>query len=162
MRFDASEYVPQDITPVKAGSYTFTVIGAVEGQSKHNNDMISLELQVDVPGRDNPVKVYDYLVSVPKALFKIKQFCDSVELNFEVGNLEADGLIGLTGTARFRMGLPKDNGKRYLEVQEYLPVAGFSEQPKANQATTPAGQQPATAGAAQTTTQTPPNDDIPF
>ncbi len=129
MQYNSNEYEPMDVTPVKPGDYDFTVIGATESTSQSGNDMISLELQVNVPGRENPVKVYDYLVSTPKALFKIESFCGAVGLNFGDDELVADSIIGLNGRAKFVLGLPKDNGNRYLEVRNYIKAEGYTEQP---------------------------------
>lgn len=155
MYYNSSEYVPVDMTPIKPGEYGFTVSGAIEAQSEAGNDMIAIELLVDVPGRDNPLKVFDYLVATPKALFKIQQFCDAVGLDFAANELDADSIIGLAGRAKFVLGAPKQNGNRYLEVRQYLKPAGFTEQP--------VGAQPQQIVNNNTTPATPlSGDDIPF
>lgn len=156
MYYNSSQYVPKDMTPVKSGKYPFTVVGATETQSKAGNDMISLELQVDIPDRDNPIKVFDYLVATPDALFKIEQFCMAVGLDFGADELREDELIGLVGKADFVLGLPKENGNRYLQVKQYLKLEGYTEQPVKN---TPAAETKQPVAAAKSPLS---GDDIPF
>ena len=132
MQWNPDDYEPQNFESAKPGVYPFDVIAADEGVSKTGNDMITVQLQIDVPGRDNPITVYDYLVSTPKALFKIEQFCDAVGLDFKSGDLEPENILGLSGKAKFILDKPNDNGDRYLKVKQYISDKGFQEQPKNN------------------------------
>lgn len=139
MQYNPDDYEPMDFAPIVPGKYEFVVVAADEAQSKNGNDMISLSLQVTVPDRDNGVKVYDYLVSTAKALFKIEQFCKATGIDFNSGNLEAEDCLGLEGVALFRLGEKKSDGKQYLEVDRYLPLEGYTEQPVGKKVSKPVG-----------------------
>jgi len=136
MQFNSDGYEPREFAAAPAGDYDFTVASGddfdVNGNplmSKKGNEMISLELAVFVPGRDNPIKVYDYLVSVDAALWKIDGFCKATGLNkaFLAGDLTAQMCIGKAGQAHFEPELGQD-GKNYLKVKYYIERV-FTEQP---------------------------------
>lgn len=136
MQFNLDGYEPSNFVAAEAGDYEFTVASGddfdVNGSplmSKKGNEMISLELAVFVPGRDNPIKVYDYLVSVNAALWKIDGFCKATGLSkqFEAGNLTAQMCIGKSGQAHFEPEKARD-GKNYLKVKYYIERV-FTEQP---------------------------------
>lgn len=120
MQYDSKKY--QASAPPKGGDYTFYVTSAEDKVSTNGNDMIKLKLEVTIPGRDKSISVYDNLVASDAALFKIKQFCDAVGLVFEDNELTARNCLSKSGYARFALGMPKQDGNRYLEVKEYYPA----------------------------------------
>ena len=131
---------------VEAGDYQVEVIDAVETISKSGHEMIELKLRTS-PGS----YLYDFLVFIPKAYWKIDAFRaatgevvspdDSVEIT-------ADDLIGRTGTARLTV--EEYNDRKRNKVAAWL-------MPKP-------GEKPAAKPAAKPATPTKPADDdnIPF
>ena len=131
---------------VEPGDYQVEVIDAVETISKSGHEMIELKLRTS-PGS----YLYDFLVFIPKAYWKIDAFRaatgevvspdDSVEIT-------ADDLIGRTGTARLTV--EEYNDRKRNKVAAWL-------MPKP-------GEQPAAKPAAKPATPTKPADDdnIPF
>ena len=87
---------------VEPGTYPVEVVKAVEKESQAGNPMIRLDVQI-LLGKDElgPI-VWDHLVFVPKASWKIDQFLASTGravIEGEEINIEADGLVGLKGIA---------------------------------------------------------------
>ena len=167
--FNPQEFDPKDqFTPPPNGEYGFLVVNAEESDSKAGNPMLNLTLEVEV-GREKPMTIYDRLVFVPKALWRIHQFCAATGFDFESGQMDASDVTGLGGKAKFILGEArkegKNIGKRYMEVEEYLPKPGYSEQPARQHksriqpppATQPAGQYSQPQGQ-----DVPSGDDIPF
>ena len=126
-RFNKDDYEERAPMQVAAGDYPFCVVGATERLSKAGNEMINLEMQFDVGG-EKPMTCYESLVFTPKAVFKIKQFCDAVGLQdkWESENLEADDCIGAEGKARLA------KGEKYMEIQWFCMPEGFTESPASN------------------------------
>jgi hypothetical protein len=87
---------------VEPGTYPVEVVKAVEKESNAGNPMIKLDVQI-LLGKDalGPI-IWDHLVFVPKASWKIDQFLASTGravIEGEEVNIEADGLVGLKGIA---------------------------------------------------------------
>lgn len=153
MRYDSSEYDPSEdnvLEPPPAGDYDFVVMNAAEVVSKNGNPMIELKLEVDV-GRRKPVKVYDYLVSVSDALWKIHNFCECCGLDFHSDELLADDCFDQQGRAHFVLGEPNHAGRQYLKVYRYLTSGESTDE-------TSGGKRAAQTSAASLE----PPDDIPF
>ena len=131
---------------VDAGDYQVEVVDAIETISKGGHEMIELKLKTSAGSY-----LYDFLVFIPKAYWKIDAFRaatgevvspdDSVEIT-------GDDLIGRTGTARLTV--EEYNDRKRNKVAAWL--------------TPKAGEQPASKPAAKTATPTKPADDdnIPF
>ena len=133
VQFDPNDYDPTatgKFEPVPAGDYQFCVIGAEEKTSKAGNSMLELRFDFDV-GRETGINVYDRLVFVPSAIWKVHQFGAATGLTdaFNGGELTPYDVAGVSGTARLVLGKENSKGKRYMEVDEYLPAEGYSEQP---------------------------------
>ena len=77
----------------------------------------------------NVIKVYDRLVSTPKALWRIRSFCAGAGRDFTAGALDDQECIGMPGRAKLVLGEKNEKGKRYMQVENYVPRAGFSEAP---------------------------------
>lgn len=104
---------------VKEGRYQFKVANACEKVSKTSgNPMIEIELSVTV-GHMRTIKVFDYLLGIDSCLFKVKQFCESVGIDFNDGNIEVDDVLGVNGEALFKYEL-SSNGREYLKVIRYI------------------------------------------
>mgnify|MGYP005831656277 CR=1 FL=1 len=151
MNWNPDEHVDTGggFTPIDEGEYDFTVTSATEATSKAGNEMIELQMAFDI-GRSDPLKIYDRLVNTPKALWKVKDFCEVTGLKFDTGELAAANCIGLQGKAYLHLGQENDKGKRYMEVRYYCTSdSGFSESPM-------------TAKQDQVVEKALTNDDIPF
>lgn len=111
------------------GEYDATVVAAEERQSKSGNDMIELKLAVyDKDGTEYPVD--DYLVSSPRALWKLEKFCESAGLVFGAGELTAIQTEGCN--VRVNIGVEKRQGFRdQNKVWDYLPKNGTTTRPVA-------------------------------
>jgi hypothetical protein len=116
MNYDPTTLVENDRTKAAPGTYDFYVEQAEDTTFKSDNEGITLTLQVAaLPERD--IKVFDRLVFVPKALWKVSQLLASLNGGFDFNSPpETNRLIGKSGKAKFVAG-----EKGYLEVEEYLP-----------------------------------------
>ncbi|MCP4710477.1 MAG: DUF669 domain-containing protein [Planctomycetes bacterium] len=140
MKFNSSQFDPETgngFEPIPEGDYPFEVVEATVAVSKNSNEMIELELAVDV-GRERSLTVYDRLVAVETALWKINSFCKSTSLNFNSDELLPEHCVGRRGLAHFILGEPNQAGRRYLEVERYLP----SEESKTSSNTKSATENP--------------------
>ena len=124
------EFNPTDGAPrssfelLPAGEYDIEVLEAEERQSQKGNQMIALTLQAKHPdGYD--ARVWDYLVSVPAAIFKIKMFCEATDLakQFEGGKLTAEDCVGKRARAKIVVDEGRDGFGDRNSVSDYL-VAG--------------------------------------
>lgn len=111
---------------VPEGEYRFEVAKATSKMSNGGNPMIELVLKVwDKNGSEQ--QVYDYLVSTPKMMFKVKHFCDSVGLTQEYlkGHFQDWQCTGKSGRAYIVVtkGKPNDEGGMYPDknsVRDYI------------------------------------------
>lgn len=117
------QYNPNDLKempPIKEGRYVFKVANAEEQTSKNGNPMIKLDISVRISDYKS-LPIFDYLVSTERALFKIKQFCQSVGLDFAGGSISVDDVIGKQGEALFMHETGSD-GRKYLKVAKYISI----------------------------------------
>jgi len=119
-----------------AGEYDVEVIEAEERTSQKGNQMIALTLQARHPdGYD--ARVWDYLVSTPAAVFKIRMFCDAAGLQkqFDSGRLTAEDCVGATSRAKIVVEDGRDGYSDRNSVAEYMAgpsrPAGIQTQPQA-------------------------------
>jgi hypothetical protein len=101
---------------VDAGDYQVEVIGAIETLSKSKHEMIELKLRTSEGSY-----LYDFLVFIPNAFWKIDAFRSSTGeevLPEQDVELTADDLIGRTGTVR--LSLEEYNGKKRNKVIAWL------------------------------------------
>lgn len=118
MRFNPADKIDNPV--IKEGRYFFKVANANEQISKTSgNEMLKLVLAIKINDY-NSIEVFDYLVNTPKALFKIEQFCKSVGLDFNNGNLVIDDVLGTSGEAIFMYEPDISTGRKYLKVQKYV------------------------------------------
>jgi hypothetical protein len=130
--FNKDDY-QEKVFRVPAGDYPFVIATATERQSTAGNDMIDLKVLFEIGGKD--FTVYDGLVFTPKALWKVKAFCDAVgiEDKWEAQNITGEDCLGRTGVAHLELGKPKQDGKQYMEVAYYVnkkTAQAFSESPR--------------------------------
>ena len=156
MQYDSTQYDPQNggFEPIPDGDYSFVVTDANAATSKNGNEMIELTLEVTV-GRDEPIRVYDRLVAVKAALWKIHSFCEVTGLNYHSDELLPEHCLGRQGQAHFILGEANRNGRQYLEVDRYLAPQAVSTDISALQGTEQA-EKHATAGKSAD------SDDLPF
>ena len=133
---DAGNSSGFDLLP--EGTYEIEVIEAEEQTSKKGNEMIALTLQAQHPD-GYPVRIWDYLVSVAAATFKIEQFCNAAGLTekFKAGRLLADDCRGCKVTAKVEIESGRDNYADRNSIREYV-AAGSGEKQPAGIATQPA------------------------
>ncbi|MDP6986924.1 MAG: DUF669 domain-containing protein [Phycisphaerales bacterium] len=134
-----------------AGEYDIEVIESEERTSQKGNQMIALTLQTKHPdGYDS--RVWDYLVSVPAAVFKIKMFCDATGLTsrFEAGKLTAEDCLGKRAKARITVEEGREGFGDRNSVAEYL--GGGGGEPQGEPQTAAKATAPAPVG----------DSDIPF
>lgn len=113
------DYNPQDMVEgggrAKPGEYSFYVEHAEETTFRSGNRGLVVTMQV-AAFAERDVKVFDRMTYVPTALWKVKQFMDSIGLDFNASPPVAT-LMGKRGRAKFVCG-----EKGYLEAEEYLPA----------------------------------------
>ena len=150
---DGSQRASFELLP--EGLYDAEVIEAEERTSQKGNQMIALTLQIPHPG-GYEARVWDFLVSVPAAVFKIRMFCDAADLDdaFKSGRLTAENCVGKKVKARIGVEEGRDGFGDRNTVHEYI-VAGGAR---------PAGI--ATMASADTTATSAPaavnDEEIPF
>jgi len=154
MRYDPKAIVRTgDIVP---GTYSWVCVNAEERTSKTSGlPMLNMEFMLNIPGRDEPLKVFDNLPSHPKMLWKMEQFCKAVGIDFEGGLLQVENCIGREGVAEFDFGNPNNKGKTFLQAQRFLHDEELAEWNEKNGRMSE--RPPETKGR-----EMPTGDDIPF
>jgi hypothetical protein len=106
------------------GLYDIEVVDAEERSSKKGNAMIALTLEVRHPD-GYPSRVWDYLVSTPAAVFKIKQFCDAAGLTaeFMAGTLTEAHCRNRKLKAKIFVDGGRDGYQDRNSIKEYVPTA---------------------------------------
>ena len=114
----------QEESLIPAGEYDFTVREAVEKKSKAGNDMIQVDMDIFVDGKERPLK--DYLME--SMAFKLRHFCFSIGLGckYEAGTLSAVDCQGKSGKVKI---IQKANGDYGLQnsVKDYVVFEAGSE-----------------------------------
>lgn len=118
------------------GTYDIEVVEADERTSQKGNEMIALTIQATHPNKEYPVRIWDYLVSVPGAVFKIEQFCSAAGLTdkFKAGRLLSDDCVGKKLRAKIEIEAGRDNYPDRNSIKEYVVSgatrpSGISTQP---------------------------------
>jgi len=139
------------------GLYDIEVVEAEERSSKNGNQMIALTLEVRHPD-GYPSRVWDYLVSTPAAVFKIKQFCDAAGLTgeFASGTLTEAHCRNRRLKAKIFVEAGREGYQDRNAIREYLPTAT----PSGGIATMPEHAMSGGGEAPQTTAVT--DEEIPF
>lgn len=109
--------------PLEPGRYPFEVVDAEETISKNNSEMI--ELKMKVPGRGN--HVWDNLVFVAKAFWKIDQFLAAIGTEIKPGaevDVQPSKLIGkrgifVVGVEQTTAGNDRNRVERYVLPEDY-------------------------------------------
>lgn len=101
---------------VEPGDYEVEVVNAIETTSKGGHDMIELKLKTSAGSY-----LYDYLVFIPSAFWKIDSFRaatgEVVEPDEDV-EITADHVIGRTGTARLIV--EEYGGRKHNKVAAWI------------------------------------------
>ena len=130
---------------VEPGDHQVEVIDAVESVSKGGHDMIELKLRTGAGSH-----LYDFLVFVPNAFWKIDAFRAATGETVVPGEdveITPDDLVGRTATAR--LAVEEFNGRKRNKVAAWLQPRGGKQAPAAK----PASNTPAPRDE---------DDDIPF
>lgn len=114
------------LSDIEPGVYDFQVLKAEQKRSKSGNQMIELTLAVwDANGVQR--HIFDYLVSMPSMVYKIKHFCDTVGLTKEylAGCLNVNDCVDKCGKAEIiiQKGNQKPDGSYYPDknaVKDYV------------------------------------------
>ena len=122
MDFDPSE--KKDKPSTNRGVYDFTVIDCQDRVFRTGTEGMKLVLDVFLPD-DRVIKVFENLFKTPKALWKTKQACDALGLDFEQ-KPQAHEFIGKSGKGFF----DRPPNSKYLELSEFVPKDKLKEPPK--------------------------------
>lgn len=160
------EFNPQDagdrssFTLLPEGTYDIEVVDAEERTSQKGNQMIALTLEAKHPD-GYPSRIWDYLVSTPAAVFKIKNFCDAAGLTqvFESGRLTVAECQGKRLKAKIFIESGRDGYQDRNAIREYL--NGGAQTAPAGIATMPEAVNGAMAGASPEPAAVT-EDEIPF
>ena len=116
MKFSPEDEVTASLLP--DGEYEAVVSRAEEKFSANGNEMI--ELTLTIYGSDVTATAFDNLVNTPKALWKVRRFCESAELDFSTGVLTPD--IAEGRNVRIATVIERQTGYRDKnKVVDYLP-----------------------------------------
>lgn len=115
-------YNPNDLVEInfEEGIYDFQVIDLTEGESHSGTSgkkRLSLTLLCKAKGRS--FKVYEYLSYSENALWKLKEFLDSVGLEFDPPP-NAEDVYKQFGKAELHKIKSGSDGREYLRVKHYL------------------------------------------
>jgi len=109
------------LSPVfQPGKSKFKVLEASERKSKSGNDMI--ELKLELKDEDNrTTHVYDYLVSIPTMMWKMKHFCESCKISnkYEEGTLKSLDCQGRVGICVSAIEKGKGEYKDKVKIKDY-------------------------------------------
>lgn len=138
-------YDPGNIDPNKGpgkqsepGRYPFVVI-EVEEKSFGRDGNTGLKVVMEVAVGDRDIKVFENLIYVEQSQWRLKQFLESVGLDYD-DPPDIDDLFNTQGVADFKLGKPRgDNDRRYLEVDHF--------QEQGTKATGPSGKGSSGAGS---------------
>ena len=120
--------------PVPKGDYRIAVVGAEEKTAKSGNPIIELKHEILGPvngpdfDEDKRPKVYDNLVFVASASWKIDQFRAAIGEEVVEGqevDIEADALLGATLTAHIGLGKNQKGDDRNEIVSYIIPAEQF-------------------------------------
>ena len=152
-------YNPEDKvdTVAEAGQYRFFVGDAVETTFRSGNEGLKITLEV-AAFEDRDIKVFENLVYMDKALWRLEEFLTSVGLDYSKPP-ELDQLHGLEGMAEFVLGDKKQDGRQYLEVAAFL--APDASQPGSGDGPGNLPPRGKSEAAAPPATE-PDEDDVPF
>lgn len=114
-------YNPKDLieTNFPEGIYNFQVMDLVQKQSKTGGMMLSLTLECCQEGGRHTVRVYDYLSYADRALWRLKEFLESIGLTFDPPPHATD-IYKKYGKAELHKEKAKSDGREYLRVKHYL------------------------------------------
>lgn len=103
--------------PAIPGRYNFSVTEALEVVFT-NSEGLKIEMLVAVDDRD--IRVFENLVYLEQCQWKLKQFLECIGASYD-DPPDIENLYNAQGVADFKLGKPQgDEGRRYLEVQEFL------------------------------------------
>lgn len=80
---------------LKDGHYQFVVSHAVESTTKGGDPMIKIEIEIKQNEKTHVLR--DYVVIVPKMLWRLKQLCQCVGIDYNKGQISDAELIGKKG-----------------------------------------------------------------
>jgi hypothetical protein len=115
------------------GIYDFSVVDAIEKESKTGNSTIELQLLIESPDRKNGVRVFDYLTFVPNSFWKIDAFRIATGeqlVQGQTADFQAEDCLDRAG--RVSLTVEKYEGRNRNKVEEYL-----APSPATSSATTP-------------------------
>lgn len=117
----------QDSFPViDEGVYEVQIMKIEMAQSKQGNPMLNLEYLVVNHPEQTGHKLFDRISLVEKALWKLKQFCEAVGLEWDETGVDVEPAIGQTVLVKVTQELytdpnkPGSEGRRTNKVDEYL------------------------------------------
>lgn len=102
------------------GEYDFQIIEVIARSSHAGNPMLEISINLTSETGDQ-VFVKDFLVSMPKMVWKIKRFCECIGLKeeYKKGKIEPDALKGLKGRAQVCIE-KKDNFPPRNKIKDYI------------------------------------------
>lgn len=132
-----SEEEINSLSLVEPGIYNFEVIKAEHKTSKAGNPMIELQLKFwDTVGKEHII--FDYLVSMPSMMYKIRNFCKSINImpRYEQGTIDVNDCLNKQGKAEIfiKIGEAKFDGTRYSDknaVRDYCTADTVTSAPSA-------------------------------
>lgn len=105
--------------PIEPGLHTGVVVDAEETISSGGHDQIILEIRLE-----GGFKIKDRLTASPKAFWRLTQAFVAFGYSGSEGKdveLTPEKLVGNSVTVRIDKGKPRDDGKVFLEIVEYVP-----------------------------------------
>lgn len=115
MQYTPSKTAESKGGSVPSGEYPFRVDRAEEVRFDTGTDGAKIELKVKV-SESREIKVFARLSYVEQAQWKLKQFMDSIGLDFYNPPSDISEIEGRTGRAKFKL-----NDRGYLDADKFLP-----------------------------------------
>lgn len=104
--------------PIEPGIHRGQVVSAEEGIASSGADQITVEIRFD-----GGFKIKDRLTASEKAMWRVTQAFVAFGFKGKDGEkktLDPDELVGRDVTVRLDKGKPRDDGRQYLEIVEYV------------------------------------------
>lgn len=116
--------VPTEVGLVPAGRYEAEILNAELRTSKAGNEMLEITYRLTGPNGE-PAVLKDYLVSTPRAQWKIKRFCKALGVEYDRGEIDPDSLRGESITLEVALEEDAQTGRDRNTIADYAVMFEF-------------------------------------
>ena len=114
LNFDPNDAA--DKAEIPQGVYDFKINNIQERVFGTGTEGITATLDVFLEDQGRIIKVYENLYYTKKALWRIRELCKCVSVDWPEDGLDSDDLLGKSGTAFFG----RKKGEKFLNLMEFI------------------------------------------